>query len=148
MSARCRQSYKHWYTFCFYGFAYSGYFMQWNHTVCSLLYMTSSTYHSVVLLKCLFVWPHWLFVAAWGIFSCSIWDLVPWPWIKPGSPGLRALSLSHWTTREVLSQCFLIVKYLSPEHPSLCLSIYEHVSKYLTQFTLCFAIGYLNKQLP
>ena len=79
---------------------------KWNHTVCSPLYMTSSTYHSAVLLNCLFVWPHLLFVAAWRIVSCCIWDLVPWPWIKPGSPGLRVLGLSHWTTREVLSQCF------------------------------------------
>ena len=33
--------------------------------------------------------------------SCSMWDLVPWPGIKPRAPALGAQSLSHWTTREV-----------------------------------------------
>ena len=33
--------------------------------------------------------------------SCSMWDLVPWPRIKPGFPGLGVQSLSRWTTREV-----------------------------------------------
>ena len=32
----------------------------------------------------------------------GMWDLVPWPRIKPGSPALDAWSLGHWTTREVL----------------------------------------------
>ena len=30
-----------------------------------------------------------------------MWDLVPWPEIRPGSLALGAWSLSHWTTREV-----------------------------------------------
>ena len=45
-------------------------------------------------------------VSAYGIFSggmqtlsCSMWDLVPWPGIKPGPPALGAQSLSHWTTK-------------------------------------------------
>ena len=33
--------------------------------------------------------------------SCIIWDLVPWPGIKPAPPELQAWSLSHRTTREV-----------------------------------------------
>ena len=33
--------------------------------------------------------------------SCSVWDLVPRPGIKPGAPALGAQSPSHWTTREV-----------------------------------------------
>ena len=36
-----------------------------------------------------------------GSFSCSMWDLVPWPGIEPGFPALTARNLSHWTTREV-----------------------------------------------
>ena len=32
-----------------------------------------------------------------------MWDLVPWPGIKPGPRALKARSLSHWTTREVLT---------------------------------------------
>ena len=39
----------------------------------------------------------WVLVAACGIFSCSIWGLVPWPGIEPGSPMLGMWSLSHWT---------------------------------------------------
>ena len=30
-----------------------------------------------------------------------MWDLVPWPGIKPGPPALGMRSLSYWTTREV-----------------------------------------------
>ena len=33
--------------------------------------------------------------------SCSMWDLVPWPGMKPGPLALWVQSLSHWTTREV-----------------------------------------------
>ena len=40
-----------------------------------------------------FIWLHWVLVAACGIFSCGtqtlscgMWDLVPWPGIKPGAP--------------------------------------------------------------
>ena len=29
-----------------------------------------------------------------------MWHLVPWPGTKPRLPGLRAWSLSHWTSRE------------------------------------------------
>ena len=47
--------------------------------------------------------------AAHRIFKlrCSIWDLVPRPWIKPGLPALRALGLSHWITREISMHEFL-----------------------------------------
>ena len=39
-------------------------------------------------------------VVACKIFSCSMWDLVPWAGIKPRPPALGVWSLSHWTTRE------------------------------------------------
>jgi len=32
--------------------------------------------------------------------SCSMWNLVPWPEMDPGSPALGAQSLNHWTTRK------------------------------------------------
>ena len=35
-------------------------------------------------------WPH--------CTACGI--LVPWPWIKPTTPGMKAWILSHWTTME------------------------------------------------
>jgi len=41
-----------------------------------------------------------VFVAACWIFSCSMWNLVPWPGIKPRPPALGAWRFSHWTTRE------------------------------------------------
>ena len=42
-----------------------------------------------------------IFIAVCGIFSCSTWDLVPCPRIKPRHAALGSWSLSHWTTREV-----------------------------------------------
>ena len=33
--------------------------------------------------------------------NCGMWDLVPWPGIKPCPLALGAWSLSHWTTKEV-----------------------------------------------
>ena len=59
------------------------------------------------------VWLPWVFVVAlglfglletWRIFSCGMWDLVPWPGIEPGSLALGAQSLNHWTTKPLL--CF------------------------------------------
>ena len=32
------------------------------------------------------------------VFSCWMWDPVPWPGIEPGPPALGARSLNHWTT--------------------------------------------------
>ena len=49
----------------------------------------------------IFIWLLQVLVAECGIFSCSTWDLVPWPGIEPGPPALGAQSLSHWTTREI-----------------------------------------------
>ena len=36
-----------------------------------------------------------------------MWDLVPQPKNKPGSPALEVRSISHWTTREVPQSLFL-----------------------------------------
>ena len=53
-------------------------------------------------------WAHRIFIAASGMFSCSMrtlscgmWDLVPSPGTEPGSPALAVWSLNHWTAREV-----------------------------------------------
>ena len=51
--------------------------------------------------KQVFIWLHWVLVAAWGIFSCCMWDLVPWPGIELQTLALGAWSLSHRTTTEV-----------------------------------------------
>lgn len=57
----------------------------------------------------LFTWPIQVLVAVLGIFDlrCGVWDLVPWPQIKPGSPALEAWTLSHRTTRKVTAQTSL-----------------------------------------
>ena len=61
-----------------------------------------------------------VFFAASGIFSfgmrtlgCGMWDLVPWPGIKPRPPALGAWSLSHWTAREVSAVFSLFLQELS-----------------------------------
>ena len=41
-----------------------------------------------------------MYLAVPGL-SCSMWNLVPWPAIKPRPSALGARSLSHWTSREV-----------------------------------------------
>ena len=41
----------------------------------------------------------------WAL-SWGMWDLVLWPGTEPGTPALGALSLSYWTTREIL--CIMI----------------------------------------
>ena len=52
-----------------------------------------------------------------GIFSCSMWDLVPWPGIEPRHPALGAWSCSHWTTKEVPS--FTVKESKMPRDPML-----------------------------
>ena len=42
--------------------------------------------------------------------SCSMWDSVPWPGIKPRPPALGAQSPSHWTTREVPILCLIFYR--------------------------------------
>ena len=49
----------------------------------------------------LFIWLRWVLVAACGIFSCGMQDLVPKPGISPRSPALGTRSLSHWLTSKV-----------------------------------------------
>ena len=60
----------------------------------------------------LFIWPCWLLVEAYGVFSWSMWtlscrmrDLIPWPGMEPGPSVLGAQSLGPWTSREVSSIC-------------------------------------------
>ena len=47
----------------------------------------------------------YLFLFFWNLamlgICCGMWDLVPWPGIKPGSPALGAQSHSPWITGEV-----------------------------------------------
>ena len=49
-------------------------------------------------------------VATFNIFSCSMWNLAPWPGIEPGPPILGVQSLIHWITRDIpvgsVNKCF------------------------------------------
>ena len=53
-----------------------------------------------------------IFVVACGIFSCSMWDLVPSPGMKLWPSALGAWSLSHWATGEVPDFPFLNSYYV------------------------------------
>ena len=59
--------------------------------------------HLIFFNICYLFWLHqvWdLFVCLFVcFFSCSLWDLAPWPGIEPRSPALGAWNLSCWTTR-------------------------------------------------
>ena len=44
----------------------------------------------------------WALVTAHWIFTCDMWDLVPWPGIEPRLPALGEQSLRQWTIREVV----------------------------------------------
>ena len=52
----------------------------------------------------------------------SMWDLSPWPGIKPMLPALEGWSLNHWTAREVpwsgfwLYKCFQFMKIQQSAH--------------------------------
>ena len=79
---------------------------------CSLNHLTTSKVPIWLFKKTYFlfvIWLHQVLVAACRIFdlhcgmqilSCGMWDLVPWPGIKPRPPALGGQSLGHWTTRE------------------------------------------------
>ena len=49
-----------------------------------------------------------------GIYylHCSMWDLVPQPWIELRPPALGALSLSHWTISEVPEKASVVGLYV------------------------------------
>jgi len=86
------------------------------------IYMSSlDKYVFCLLKKKLYIWLCWVFVEAYRIFSCSMWDLVLWPGIKPKPLALGAWSLTHWTTREVPVHFFFFFRlsYMS------CLYILE-----------------------
>ena len=58
----------------------------------------------------LFIWLQQSYLQHMGslavaceLLCCSLWDLVPWPGIKPVPPALGVQSLSCWTTREIAS---------------------------------------------
>ena len=56
-----------------------------------------------------------LFSCSMQTLNCSMWDLVPWPGIKPRLPALGAQTLSHWSTRDVPTPASLLtLPFLPP----------------------------------
>ena len=49
-----------------------------------------------------------IFACGTQTLSWGIWDLIPWPGIKPWPPALGAWSLSHWITEEFLQDALLL----------------------------------------
>ena len=71
--------------------------LTWTRITCQ-----NNTLISIFLIySYLFIWLCWILVVARRIFSCDMWDLVPWPGIECRFPALGTLSLNHWTTREI-----------------------------------------------
>ena len=80
---------------------------------CRILFFILTIYLVVLGLSCSTqalqsLWKHMesFSCGSWTLI-CGMWDLVPWPGIKPWPPALGAWSLSHWTTREVPNIRFL-----------------------------------------
>ena len=70
-----------------------------------------------------------------------MWDLVPWPGIKPRPPAFGAWSLSHWTIREVPLSAFQYAIWVCHSF-----SFTEQVSfNYMAAFTICSDFGTQEK---
>ena len=72
-------------------------------TVFLLFCFVFNIYLLIYLCGCTVSWLQYAgsLIAACGIFSCSMRDLVLIPGMEPGPPPLGTRSLSPWTTREV-----------------------------------------------
>ena len=86
---------------------------------CKALYSFAFTFLNLLLLilqywkKCLGALVLYLFYLFDYAGSYSMWDIVPWPGIKPGSPALGAQMFSDWPTREVCWKHFCQLLYFA-----------------------------------
>ena len=74
------------------------------------------------------------------VLSCSTWDLVPQPGIKPGPPALGAKGLNHWTTREVPDSTSFKKYLLSAYYMLKTLRISELTKKNLCSLGTCILV--------
>ena len=86
------------------------------------------SYHRILFLK-IFIYLAVLSLSCsiYRIFSCGMWDLVPWPGIEPGPPALGAWRLSHRTTRKVPPFGFVSfynTYHLSPPTSCFCFVLF------------------------
>ena len=86
---------------------------------CKALYSFAFTFLNLLLLilqywkKCLGALVLYLFYLFDCAGSYSMWDIVPWPGIKPGPPALGAQRFSDWPTREVCWKHFCQLLYFA-----------------------------------
>ena len=66
-------------------------FLSWKMRINSFLKLANFFFK-------LYIWLHQASFVAHRIFSCSMWDLIPWPGIEPSPPASGVQCLSHWTT--------------------------------------------------
>ena len=102
----------------------------------------------------------YLFMWLLQVLVAAIWDLVPWPAIKPSPPALGVQSLSHWTTREVPNVCnscldvgysFAVSKEMSLfclDSPSLFCKIWPSKYKIIFLLTLSYKFLYKGRYFP
>ena len=72
--------------------------------------------------------------------SCGIWDLAPWPGIKPSPPALGVRSFSHWTTREIACGFNRGLKCTKPAGWFLSLLVERHCVCACLVFQLCLTL--------
>ena len=70
-----------------------------------------------------------IFIAAFGVLSCSVWDLVPWSGFEPRPPALGSWSLSPWTTRKVSAFLLGRIYIVSENQHTPCVSSVPEVTK-------------------
>ena len=82
-------------------------------------------------------------VAAYGTFSCDMWDLVPEPGIERRPPALGAQSLSHWTTREVPPDLTLNIEEngIPEAYLSMDSFLTVHLSSVYIFWSTCFVVS-------
>ena len=85
--------------------------------IISLLFLISAPACPDILKNTyLFIWLHWVLVAAHVIIGCGMWDLVPRPGMEPEPTALGVWSLSHWTTGEVPPDIFICQLWVGKIH--------------------------------
>ena len=86
--------------------------------------------------KCLFIWLHWVLLAAYGTFGWVMWDLVPWPGIKPGPLHWELGILAIGPTGKSPSSPFLTIEF----HSDLSCQIREGFGAKLVGGSIFFKI--------
>lgn len=71
-----------------------------SHSIFEVSYSVFYIFHLLKNIYLFIIWLCRVFVAGCELLL-AMWDLLVWPKIEPGNPGLVTWSLSHWATRQV-----------------------------------------------